>query len=324
MDRTERFHVIHTLLSARPSVGFQELLDRLEVSRATLKRDLQYLRDRLNAPIVWDPDLRGYRFDSGRTVGDPYELPGIWFTADEIHALLTMQQLLAGLDAGGLLGPHVQPLMARLTTLLDSGRQSADEVRSRVKLIAMGTRKTDLAQFSTVGSALLARKRLKMVFFTKGTGVMGEREVSPQRLVHYRGNWYLDAWCHLKNGLRSFAVDGIRSAEILPTKAKDLSNKVLDMELGAGYGIFSGKALHWAKLRFSAERARWVALEEWHPKQRAQFLKDGRYVLEVPYSDDRELTMDILRHIPEVEVLAPAQLRQLLATKLQAGLKLNS
>jgi len=235
-----------------------------------------------------------------------------------------MQQLLAGLDAGGLLGPHVQPLMARLTTLLDSGRQSADEVRSRVKLIAMGTRKTDLAQFSTVGSALLARKRLKMVFFTKGTGVMGEREVSPQRLVHYRGNWYLDAWCHLKNGLRSFAVDGIRSAEILPTKAKDLSNKVLDMELGAGYGIFSGKALHWAKLRFSAERARWVALEEWHPKQRAQFLKDGRYVLEVPYSDDRELTMDILRHIPEVEVLAPAQLRQLLATKLQAGLKLNS
>ncbi|MEW5769974.1 MAG: WYL domain-containing protein [Pseudomonadota bacterium] len=320
MDRTERFHIIHTLLGSRQSVTFDELLERLEVSRATLKRDLQYLRDRLNAPIVWDPELRGYRFESARGAGTPYELPGLWFSAGEIHALLTMQELLAGLDAGGLLGPHIEPLMARLTTLLDSGRQSAQEVRKRVKLIALGTRKTSLEHFSSVGAALLARQRLRIVFFTKGSGAQSEREVSPQRLVHYRGNWYLDAWCHLRDGLRSFAVDGIRAAEILPAPAVEVPAERLDRELGDGYGIFSGAATQWAHLKFTPERARWVALEEWHPRQRTSVLDDGSYLIELPYSDDRELIMDVLRHVPEVEVLGPDELREKVAARLRAGL----
>ena len=87
---------------------------------------------------------------------------------------------------------------------------------------------------------------------------------------------------------------------------------VYDREL-EGYGIFSGKARAWAKLRFTPQRARWVATEEWHPKQRAHFEDDGAYVLEFPYADDRELVGNILRHSAEVEVLAPAQLRKKIA-----------
>ncbi len=65
----------------------------------------------------------------------------------------------------------------------------------------------------------------------------------------------------------------------------------------------------WATLQLTPQRARWVASEEWHPKQRAKFDPDGFYVLEFPYGDDRELIGDILRHGPEVEVLAPRELR---------------
>jgi predicted DNA-binding transcriptional regulator YafY len=139
--------------------------------------------------------------------------------------------------------------------------------------------------------------------------------------VHYRDNWYLDAWCHLREGLRSFAVDGIRRAEILESHARDIPEKTLDAMLGAGYGIFSGHSLNWAKLRFSPERSRWVALEQWHPKQRGKLMRDGRYQLEIPYADERELVMDILRHVPEVEVLAPDSLRAKVVEKLRAGLE---
>jgi len=320
MDRTERFHLIDMLLSNHGVVSFQTLLERLEVSRATLKRDLEYLRNRLNAPIVWDREAGGYRFDRGDGRGAQYELPGLWFSAEEIHALLTMQHLLANLDAGGLLGPHIQPLMARLTGLLGSGRHPAEEVRRRIKLIPIAARRISLDHFAALGSALLRRKRLFIAYYAKGRDETTEREVSPQRLVHYRENWYLDAWCHLRGGLRSFAVDGVRHAEILERPAREVPEKSLDAVLGAGYGIFSGRKLNWARLRFSPERARWVALEQWHPKQRGRLLRDGRYVLELPYSDDRELVMDILRHVPEVEVLAPAALRQNIANKLRAGL----
>ena len=133
--------------------------------------------------------------------------------------------------------------------------------------------------------------------------------MSPQRLVHYRENWYLDAWCHLRKGLRSFSMDCVSDAQIRAAKAIDVPDAELDAMLGSGYGIFSGREVTWAKLRFSPVAARWVAAESWHPKQRSRYEADGSYVLEVPYSDDRELLRDILKHGPDVEVLAPEPLR---------------
>lgn len=121
---------------------------------------------------------------------------------------------------------------------------------------------------------------------------------------------YLDAWCHMWNELRNFAVDSILRAEVLEKKAKDVSRSSMDEILGPGYGIFNGKDLQWAKLKFSPERARWVAQEHWHPKQKGTLEKDGSFVLELPYTDDRELIMDILKFGAEVEVLGPPLLKK--------------
>ena len=60
MSRIERIYQIEQILTARRSATREQLLEALGVSRATLKRDLQYLRDRLNAPIEWDSELRAY------------------------------------------------------------------------------------------------------------------------------------------------------------------------------------------------------------------------------------------------------------------------
>lgn len=310
MDRTERFHKIDQMISGRQVVTFDAFLEALEVSPATLKRDLQYLRDRLHAPIIWDRETGGYRYEKGNApAGSQFELPGLWFNSSEIHALLTMQHLLATLDQGGLLGPHVQPLMARLNGLLGTADNTAEEIRKRVRIIGVGARHMQLHHFEKVGSALLHRKRLFITYRARGKNETTEREVSPQRLVHYRENWYLDAWCHLRRELRSFSVDSILKAELLETSAKDISQKTLDEVLGSGYGIFSGKKVQWAKLKFTPERARWVANEQWHPRQKGKIGADGSYLLEIPYSDDRELIMDILKHGAAVEVIGPAGLR---------------
>ena len=113
----------------------------------------------------------------------------------------------------------------------------------------------------------------------------------------------------MRSELRNFAVDSIRRCEILEKPAREIGSRTLQAVLGPGYGIFAGKDLTWASLRFSAERARWVAAEQWHPRQKGRFEEDGRYILEIPYADDRELVMDILRHGDHAEVLGPPQLR---------------
>jgi len=310
VDRTERFYKIDQLLQHRPApVPIRDFLDELGVSLATFKRDLEYMRDRLNAPIVWDRDANGYRFEQAKGAGARYELPGLWFNPGEAQALLTMEHLIESLEPS-LLGPHLQPLKTRLTALLSTGDHSAEEVRRRIRVIPFGTRRHEPKHFAVCASAVLGRRRLKIAYFNRTRNETTEREVSPQRLVHYRANWYLDAWCHLRNDIRSFSLDAVRAAEPVDAKAKDVPDARLDEVLASGYGIFSGEKVQWAVLRFTPERARYVSQEEWHPKQRAKWLPDGSYQLEVPYSSDKELAMDILKHGPEVEVMGPAPLRE--------------
>ena len=307
MSINERVYKIDQLLHERRSITFQELLDKLEVSRATLKRDIAYMRDRLNAPIIFDKELSGYRLGE-QGIGIKYELPGMWFSAEEIYALMTMQHLLSNLDTGGLLGPHIKPLQSRLTALLETADNTVDQIQKRIKVENLGARHHDLALFQVVGSALINRKRLQIKYYSRGANLVSEREVSPQRLINYRGNWYLDAWCHLRDDLRSFAVDSIKGAVISETKVTDVSESQLDSVLGSGYGIFAGKDVHWAVLHFSPDRARWVSAERWHSKQKGKFLADGTYELRIPFSDSRELVMDILKHGPYVKVLEPVEL----------------
>ena len=309
MDRTERFYKIDHMLQSRGRVKVDEFLAELGVSLATFKRDLEYMRSRLNAPIVWDRDENAYMFEEGRGGRGPkYELPGLWFTPTEAQALLTLEHLIESLEPA-LLGAHVKPLKARLAALLSSGDRSVDEVRKRIRVIAFGARRHQPKHFELIAAAVIGRQRLDLAYYNRMKDEATQRQVSPQRLVHYRNNWYLDGWCHLRQDLRSFSLDAIRDVTVVPGKVKDIADAELDGTLAASYGIFSGRKVQWATLRFSAERGRYVSLEEWHPKQRASWEKDGRYVLEVPYSSEKELVMDILKFGPDVEVLVPESLR---------------
>ncbi|TXT23911.1 MAG: hypothetical protein FD134_1880 [Gallionellaceae bacterium] len=309
MDRTERFYKIDQMLHDRSIVPVGDFLEELGISPSTFKRDLEYMRERLHAPIEWDRDAGGYRFVQADRNAPAYALPGLWFNAGEIHALLSMQHLLSNLDAG-MLASQIKPLQARLKALLGSADHTAEEVEKRLRIVQAAKRTVSSQYFETVATATLSRKQLKLRHYSRQTGEESERIVSPQLLTYYRDNWYLDAWCHLRNDIRRFAIDAIRHAELIDGKAKDVPQSKLKEVLESGYGIFSGSKVKWAKLRFTPERARWVVAEQWHPQQKGRGEPDGSYLLEIPYNDDRELLMDILKHGADIEVLAPDALRQ--------------
>jgi predicted DNA-binding transcriptional regulator YafY len=322
MAREERFAKLRHWLSAGAGVSAAAAQRDLGVSLSTLKRDFSYLRERYGLPVEWV--AKQQRWQLNRATDDhgvQYELPGLWLSAEEIHALLTMQHLLANLDAGGLLGPHIAPLQKRISQIQGVGVPAQQDVARRIRVQTVGARRVHMPHFQAVGSALLERRRIQLRYRARGSGHASAREVSPQRLIHYRDNWYLDAWCHARQALRSFSADAIEWVQVLQARAIDVPDAELDEVLGAGYGIFAGQAVQWATLRFSAERARWVASETWHPQQHGRRDAEGRWLLSLPYADPRELVMDILRHVPDVEVLAPAELEEEVKRRLRAGLR---
>jgi len=306
MDKFDRIYQLHQIFSShRYPVAIGALCRQLECSEPTIKRLVREMRLYLDAPIINERG-RGYYYD--RESG--FQLPGLWFSAEELHALLSMQLLLSKLQPG-FLEQQIAPIRKRIEDLLEKSGHGGKAELHRIRILSINHRTRLLPFFPLVAGAVLERRRLSITYHARGSGEVGSRTVSPQRLVHYRDNWYLDAWCHKREGLRCFALERIGVARLASGKAKSISARALDKHYASSYGIFSGKPLHTAVLRFTAARARWVSEEEWHPDQSGRFLDDGSFELQFPYHDPTELVMDICRYGPDVTVKAPLELRRM-------------
>ena len=317
MSQMERMYEIDRLLRSRRVVPLKLLMERLSASRATVVRDLTYMKDRLRAPIVWDRELRGYRLTG------PSSLPAIYLSDAEIQALLLLHQLVSRIQPS-FLDEHLEPLRKLLHQLLGSSDAADEGLKRRIRILQIACRPVSSHHFQTVCQAVLRRTRLHIKYYSRALDQHSERTVSPQRLLHYRDNWYVDAWCHSKEALRSFALDAILEAVPVEEPALEVPEQQIDRELGSGYGIFSGEQVQIAVLRFSPKMARWVSREIWHSQQEGSFTADGSYTLKVPYAAERELLMDILRFGPDVEVLGPEELRKSVSVALKTTISLYS
>jgi predicted DNA-binding transcriptional regulator YafY len=314
MGILERIYQIERMLRQRRAVSMRELQEHLEVSRATVKRDIEYMRDRLNAPLIWDRTARGYRIE-----GD-HELPSLYLSKEEVQALLVLHHLITRVQPT-IAQAEMEPLRSLLAKFAGAAPQTTEELTRRVRILQVGSRFVSRNILEAVTAAVLGRRRLDMVYRSRSRGKDSSRIISPARLVYYRDNWYVDAWCHSRMAVRSFALDAIRVARTLDDPAQEVPEEELDRELGAGYGIFAGSNTRTATLRFSALAARWVSGERWHKDQVGCLEADGSYTLRLPYSNDTELVRDVLRYGPEVEVVEPPALRDLLRQHLRRTLR---
>ena len=313
MDKLERAQRLHKLLKERRTpVSLSYLCEMLACEARTVTRLIADMRLYLDAPILNKP-RQGYFYAKDST----FELPGVWFSPEELHALLAIQQLTSNLS-GGLFDERISLIQEKAVSLLGEHMPAPEELR-RIRILGAGARSKSLPMFSVVTSGALNRQRLFLTYDGRQRGEVSEREVSPQRLVYYKGNWYLDAWCHKKEALRSFAVERIGQAHLLNMACKHISDAELDEKLAKSFGIFSGEPTATAVLHFTEQAARWVADEEWFPEQESRWLDENTFELRIPYNNRTELIMEICRYGPDVEVIEPPELRRQLANKLQAA-----
>lgn len=317
MDKLNRLYKLHNLLRGRKiPIPLTRICEELACSERTARRVIAELRDELRAPIEYDRARNGFYYDPAAL--DHFELPGLWFSADELYALLTSYHLLDTLQPG-LFAPYIAPIRDRLKNLLAYRAAGAPDLGRRIRILQMAARPSNLDAFRSLATAVLTRKQLRLLYHGRARDKTTERIVSPQRLVYYRSNWYLDTWCHLRKDFRHFALDRLHLVEILDESAREFADTALDQHFATAYGIFAGQPTATAVLHFTPGAARWVADEQWHPQQEGQVRSDGGYELKVPYSRSEELVMDILKYGPEVEVIEPKALQEQVAMALRAA-----
>ena len=315
MDKFDRIQQIDRLLrNHKYPVSLATMAEDLECVEKTIKRNIETMQ-RYGAPIQYNQEYKGWEYiddEHGR-----FELPGIWLTAGELQSLSLLINLLDDF-APGELNKELGPIDSEINKLLTARGIKPSAFRHLIKILPINNKPLPNHCFQQVSEGLLKSKQL-IIHYESYNHIKTERRISPQSLIYYRENWYLDAWCHLRNNLRTFSLARINQIEILQKTLKNISEEQKEQHFADAYGLFSGKAKHTAVLRFSPAVAREIAQQQWHPKQKGEW--DGMdYILTLPYADDRELVQDILRHSPNVFVEKPAVLRKRVQNKLQSAL----
>lgn len=313
MARFENIQALFDLLwRTRDAQSMDALCGALSVSRATVRRLITLLRDQRGLDVRYDREQNGYRLHRGPKDGSAALLLGA--EGGEVSALLEADVILQ----------QIPPGLVRRVPL--SAKQAVPRLRrpvadgagpQRIHLHLSHLRRHDTQVFSAVLTALRSRKRLHLVYHSRSTDTAGSRQCSPLRLTFYCDNWYLAAWCHLRDALRVFSLDRVVKVKVMREPAFEPPAHRWIPDLESGYGIFAGRAQQVARLRFTPLAARWVADEQWHPQARRQVHPDGGLVLEFPYGHDTELVQEILRHGDQCQVVEPPALRRAVALQLR-------
>jgi predicted DNA-binding transcriptional regulator YafY len=318
MEKIDLIQTIHRRLQQNPE-GINRLTLTLELSctPSGLSDAIATMQNQYGAPIQYREVDRTYYYDPEQP---PFQLPGIWLTAQELRGIVTVLNILRELN-DGLVANELDQVQQQLQDYMQQRGLKADDITQRIKVLSVGRRSVNNVVYQQVTDALFGRKQIEIQYASiKQT--ISRRKISPQTLVLYRDNWYLDAYCHQRQQLRTFMLSRINSAVISAEDAIEFNNHELKQHFHNSYGIFSGENTHTAELLFSAHVAHHVAQQQWHPHAKGQWQGDD-YQLTLPYNDQRELLRDLLAYAPDVQIIAPIELREAYVQRLEDALNIN-
>jgi len=308
MKKIDRIYWLDKILKERRTpVPIEHLMERLECSQATVYRVIATLRDEFNAPI--ESGEQGVYYD--RDVA--FDLPGFRLNAEETQGLLMAAQLLEDLQSESLQKP-MQRILQNIDKVL---QQKGIPNRRLIQIIPALSRKPNPTVFQTVMGALQNEKKLQLTYQTRQHNDTTERLVSPLRLTSYKNAWYLDAWCHLREDIRLFALEQIQAVNIDIEAARAVPTATLKAHYADSYGIFSGAMKDTAVIKINTQQAPWTRFEHWHSKQHIERMDETHILLHVPFNDARELIADVMRLGTAAEITAPDTLRREFHQQLQ-------
>jgi predicted DNA-binding transcriptional regulator YafY len=169
----------------------------------------------------------------------------------------------------------------------------------------------DVRLFRRVARAVRQGRQLVLVYWTASRDQEVKRVVDPYHLTSVSGDWYLVAYCHLREDVRMFVPSRIRSAQETGERFERPADFSIDAYLDGSFRALRGDGKpQQVRLRFTAEAARWVGEKVWHPSQQVRRCKDGGLELTLKLTSLIEVKRWAMSCGAGCKVLEPEELRQ--------------
>lgn len=301
----ERFLWFHDRVKTGKYPNSGSLAEKFELSRKTAQRDIEFMRDRLYAPLVYVSGKRGYEYEE-----KTYTLPGIWLGEEELGALFISTRLASTIPDKRLKTSLTKFLQQIVSAHSFTTPVSLDQLGEKISVKNIQYARVDEGVFHPVVDALFNLKALAIDYFSPHKNEATSRVIFPLHLLQYMGSWHLIAHCCLRGELRDFALSRIRT--IKPSSKemhRPCSNTSIKQYIRRSFGLLNKDARIEVCLKFSAEIMPWVSEQVWHAEQEQTIHPDGSLCLTFPVADLREVKREILKFGSQVEVLSPEALR---------------
>lgn len=291
-----------------------------EVSVKTIQRDIDYLRDELEAPIAYDDVRHGYYYTE-----KDFSLPAIRISESDLFAVCVAETLLSQF--------RNTPLFAKLASVFQKiraslpGHTAVDPawLSERILVFPEPATRVDPQVWDTLARAVRENRQVRLRYAAprqgEATAGLDERTVDPYYLVSYRGEWYLSTLCHRRGAIRTFAVSRIRQATLLEATFVLPAAMTAERMFGDRFGIVWKNTFHKVRIRFAPEVAPYLRERQWHPSQRITNRRDGGLELEFTTNHLLEVKDWVLSWGAGATALAPALLVENVRASLAAALR---
>ncbi len=308
----ERYLWFHSHVRKGLYPNAAKLAEKFEISEKQAQRDIEFMRDRLYAPLSYDSSKKGYTYTN-----DSYELPSIWVRVKELVSLCIAYKLSSLIP-----DEEIKKSLSKLSEKIFNNYFAADvdfyQFINKVSIKNIEYYKVDMQIFHQIVESLLNGKIIRITYYSPHSKEQSEREIVPLNLLCYMGRWFIISYCLNKRDLRYFALSRIKSITGSDKKTLLHENKFNIPEyIHKNFGLFSGDNNINVCLKFSKNVSDWIKEQIWHEAQEIIENDDGSICLKFVASDLRELKGEILKYGADVEVISPVELKKEIKAEIE-------
>jgi predicted DNA-binding transcriptional regulator YafY len=313
----ERFLWFEGKVRAGRFPNASQLAREFEISSKTAQRDIDFMRDRLNCPLLYDSTKKGYYYEKNLSYLPQYTK----LSSSDLSSLMIARKML-GTMSEGLIAREVNAAIGKITSILERHTTMPGALDGLLSFQLVEYSPVKEETFRSVLEACVRRESLAFRYQSPARDDVTERTLDPYHLFNYMGTWHVVGYCHLRKGIRDFKLNRMTDPRLTGQGVTVPAYFTPESYFRSSFGLYKGAKTRTVTLRFTPETAKWIEDHIWHKNQKKKLLEDGSLELSLQVADLSEIRREILKFGSGVEVLEPEDLRQRVVNEAENILKL--
>jgi len=307
---------IHQEIKSGKFPNASQLARELEVSTKSIHRDVEFMRDRMGLPVEYDSRRYGYHYTQ-----EVSSFPTVQISEGELFAMLVAEKALQQYRGTSFERPLMSAFSKLAAGLPEAVSIHLSDWEQTVSFRTSAQPVVNAENFELLAKAAAERQQLELAYRKPGQQKTESRIVDPYHLANINGEWFLFAYDHLRNDIRTFAPSRVQSVKLTGKQFTRPEKFSLEKRLRDSFGVHSGQGEFKVVIRFDEFAADYIREKRWHASQKIKELPKGGLELHLTLSSLGEVERWVLGWGGHAKVLQPRELLTSVRRAAQAILK---